>query len=442
MSRPRAFTVAVLFAQSLALGAAATVAQSPPSAPAGSSATASSGSGGGLGQSPGAVPSFGPVTLRTVEIPGTRLISMSPDGRWIVGAVPITGFYRGRLCVYEVETLAQRSCADLSGLGAGVRLADVTWSPDSRHLAFSEEAFKFLKDGDLWLMDAETGALTNLDDDHYQGAWAFKTIPGTITEPVSPTFTIDGQTVTYSRTTIIDGELAGNDIAEVAITGGTPTRLVEVPEQQPGVLYFGKRWAPDGSRLYYSYAFSDPTDPNNGIWVVAADGRGASQLVGASPELGSAPAVAAISANGDQLLAWYPIRASQATVDGGPVLALIDTSTGSSRLLRSTSSDAAPHAYVQMAAFSPDGSALLTVTDQTTPDHQVLIGAATGDSSVPVVSQGLPFAGPPDQGVMPTWASNGTVFIPGGPGLDTGTILTLPGSSVTSIALPSPSPAA
>jgi len=42
------------------------------------------------------------------------------------------------------------------------------------------------------------------------------------------------------------------------------------------------------------------------------------------------------------------------------------------------------------------------------------------------VPQGLPFAGPPDHGVMPTWASDGTVFIPGGAGLSKGTILTLP----------------
>ena len=430
MSRPRALRVVVLLTALVALGSA-TVAQSSPGVTrvAGPSAAPTGGpAGGDLDWPSSAPPSFGPVSLRTVEVPGTRLISMSPDGRSIVGVIPVSGYQHGQICVYDAVTLAKRSCADLSGLDAGLRLADVTWSPDSRWLAFSEEAFRYLKDGDLWLVDAETGALTNLDDDHYRGTFFQKPTAGTVTEPSSPTFTPDGRSVTYSRSTFVDGGPHGNDIASVPITGGTPTRLLQVTDQEPGVVYYGMRWSPDGRYLYYSYQDPDPSDSHNGIWVVGADGQGARHLVGGTTDSGGAPTVAGISPSGDLLLALYVARAVQYSREG-PILALVGTRSGSSAAVEPGAAAQVPNEYVAQAAFSPDGSGLLMVTAPPSPNHQVLLEAATRGTPVVVVPGGLPYAGWPDLGVMPTWASNGTVFIPGGPELSKATILTLPGSA-------------
>jgi dipeptidyl aminopeptidase/acylaminoacyl peptidase len=106
---------------------------------------------------------------RTIKLPDTRIISMSPDGRRIAGAQPVIGCQRGRLCVFAVTTLAQQSCVDLSPLEAGLRIEDVTWSPDGTRLAFAEDTFRVLRDGDLWVMDVATGALTNVDDDGFGG---------------------------------------------------------------------------------------------------------------------------------------------------------------------------------------------------------------------------------------------------------------------------------
>src|SRR5262249_37810201 len=95
---------------------------------------------------PGPTAEIGVAGPRAIELPDTRIISLSPDGRWLVAAKPATGYQRGQLCVYDVETLAQRACGDLSGLDSGLRVEDVVWSPDSSRLAFAEEAFKVLKD--------------------------------------------------------------------------------------------------------------------------------------------------------------------------------------------------------------------------------------------------------------------------------------------------------
>ena len=429
MPPTRAVPAAVLLATVLAVGSNGVVARWHVAAPslartpivASSIAPMSSAS-----PSPSTALSPEPVSVRTAEIPGARLISMSPDGRSIVGVVPLGNYSHGKLCVYDVATLAQRSCADLSGLDAGLMLREVTWSPDSLHLAFTELAFQVLRDGDLWLMDVATGALLNLDDDRYRGPWGLTKVPGTITEPMSPTFTPDGRAVTYARTTIVEGALAGNDIATVPIAGGPAVRLAQVTETEPGVVYDTMRWAPDGSRLYYSYAAPDATDSHNGIWSVAADGSGAHLLTGDTTGGGDAPAVASISPAGDLLLGWYPHRATQFPVRG-PILATMGTSTGTTHPIQPPGSLSAPAGFVQMAAFSPDGATLLLFTMGTEPDRQVLLRPTAGGSSVPIVPGGLPFGGTPDYPLMPTWASNGTVFIPGGAELSKGFILTTPG---------------
>ena len=47
----------------------------------------------------------------------------------------------------------------------GGRINALNWSPDSRWLAFAELWPQFMVDGDLWLVDAANGELTNLLDD-------------------------------------------------------------------------------------------------------------------------------------------------------------------------------------------------------------------------------------------------------------------------------------
>src|SRR6266508_3612872 len=102
---------------------------------------------------------------RDVELPDARIISLSPDATSLVAAKPASGYQRGHLCTYDVETLTERACADLSRLDSGLRIEDVVWSPDSSKIAFAEQAFVVLRNGDLWVMDAATGDMTDLTDE-------------------------------------------------------------------------------------------------------------------------------------------------------------------------------------------------------------------------------------------------------------------------------------
>jgi Tol biopolymer transport system component len=331
---------------------------------------------------------------------------------------------RGELCVYRVDTLAQQACADLSVLEAGIRLEDVTWSPDGSMIAFSERTFTTFQDGDLWLMDTATGTLANLDDDGFSGNLpVVRPNPdeALITAPVSPTFTPDGTAVTFSRSLFVDGQRAGNEIATVPVTGGEPERLVLVDDEQIGMVYFGIRWAPEGNVLYYSVHPADQDDARTGIWAVNADGTDAHLVAGPPDAESGGPALLQVSAQGDRLLAYYP-RVMGSYV-GRDAYALIDPVTGTQQRLIAPHTTKPSVEFILLASLSPDGSGVLEVVRNTSPNNQVLVRDLATGLETAVVPEGLAVAGPIEYGLIPTWAPDGTVFVTGGGALGEGTLL-------------------
>jgi Tol biopolymer transport system component len=369
---------------------------------------------------------------RAIEVPDSRIISLSPDGKWIAAAKPASGYPRGQLCVYDLETLAERSCGDLSGLEAGLRIEDVTWSPDGSRLAFAEQAFVLLRDGDLWLMDAATGAITNLDDDGFSGNIIRLTSDDEETDqavslPVGPAFSPDGRTIAFSRSIIQSGEWRGNDIAVVSVDGGEVETLTRVTVDVPGVVYLGVRWAPDGSRLYYAVHDPDRSQPRNGLWVVDADGLNQRQIVRQTDPEAGAPAVAQVAPDGKTLLVYYPIAAGRFVAGEVPIFAVVDAETGAVEPLLVRDPNAPEMAWVGLAVLSPDGTKVLTLTRLTNPDKQVWVEDVDGGNAVQL-GEPLIEAGWVALGLIPTWASDGSVLIPGGGAFSTATVLRIAGS--------------
>jgi dipeptidyl aminopeptidase/acylaminoacyl peptidase len=368
------------------------------------------------------------VDQRAIEIPDARIISMSPDGHWLLAARPAGDFAVGELCVFAVDTLAERACGDLSVLGAGIRLEDVTWSSDSTRIAFSERGFVTFEDGDLWLMDAATGALSNLDDDGFSGRipllsgeWPDEPV----TLPVNPAFSPDGTTIAFSRS-IMDGPKSRrNVIATVPVTGGEVTELVTVADQI-GIAYFGLAWAPDGSRIYFSVHQPKERDPGNGVWVVDAKGGDAQLLVGHYQD-SYGPAVLQVSNDGETLLLQDPAAFGQFAPQF-PIYATADTANGVPTPLVPLSPEIARGAVVAWAGLSPDGGSVLTLYRRSSPDLQAWARDVGGSVEVPLVPEGLPAAGPIERGLAPTWATNGTIFLTGAASYSTGTLLTIEGA--------------
>ncbi len=149
------------------------------------------GAGGWLAAVAQDAPTAGPV--REFGVEDGRVVGLSPDGTKYAVYIPNT-----ELCVFDAATLEQVSCASFENIRVRVRQDDIVWSPDSTRLAFAEQAFTFGDDGDLWVVDATTGELTNITDDGYSGGlFGFsEPLTATFSVDVAPAWTPDSQFIT------------------------------------------------------------------------------------------------------------------------------------------------------------------------------------------------------------------------------------------------------
>jgi tricorn protease len=123
----------------------------------------------------------GPVRL-TSRTPGVaeRYPTWSPDGRWLA-------YFSDRTGEYELTIRQADGSGDertVTALGAGYRYRPY-WSPDSRKLAFVDKAMR------IQIVDRETGAVTQVD----QGLWMFQGALNAFTVSWSP----DSRWLAYSR---------------------------------------------------------------------------------------------------------------------------------------------------------------------------------------------------------------------------------------------------
>ena len=366
------------------------------------------------------------VERRAIELPDSRLIGLSPDG----SAIAATDIGIDELCIYDAETLAERACADLAPLEAGLRFEDVAWSPDSSTLALTEHSFRLFRDGDLWLMDATTGALTNLTDDGVNGNIPFGDREAEFDElflDVAPTWLPDASGVTFSRSIWRNGDFAGNQIVTVPVGGGVPALLTTVTPDTPGVVYFGMRWTADGSRLYYAVNHPDQGYEQNGIWRVNADGSGAEKLAGVDSVLGL-PVLGGISPDGDTVLLYYLFAAGATGVSTGNLYALLDVPSGTMTSVTLESVEAPEVAGVWPATLSPDGRYVLYATRVTDPEFQIIVESVDGGVETNLVPEGLPGAATIDLAAPLIWSATGHVLI-NGPDFTTATLLTIEGGA-------------
>ncbi len=363
-----------------------------------------------------AMPTITLVEQRVIRIADSQLLSLSPDGGSIVVTRP-AGPMPTELCIHEVATLAVRICADVSDLDAGLWPDSVVWSPDSAWLAFAELWPMFLVDGDLWLMDASTGALGNLLDDGFSGALGEAaagelTWKGVITLPMYPTFTPDSAAVTFSRTTVQAGEFSGvGDIATLPITGGDAVTLGGSEREELVGEYRTMQWAADGSALYVSLVDQQASrlGPDSGIWVFEADGRHARQLLSITGRDDWPTRILAVSPRGERLLVSDP----RAAAGGAPLCAcsVVDGSTGAAEPIEPLGSEARQSTPITGAMLSPDGSLVITVSGHL--EKQVAVREVATSNETVLLREPSGTAPSDLAGEVLTWAQDDTVLVDG-----------------------------
>ena len=348
-------------------------------------------------------------TQRDLKIEGTRLISLSPDGKWLAAM-------RGTsACIIAVDTLADKQCAEVT-TGVLDRQSFV-WSPDSQRIAFTEDLPRRMIESDIWTLAVDSGQLTDLTPDNMSGG-IFK-LPKDSPDMLDtmPGWSPDGQSLIFSRS---DRNSGSTTLYRISVKGGSPEKILDAPGSGPLAMWYGPRWLSTGKIVYTVY-YPKQTEPTNGVWLADRNGQNAKQLLAPDPQLG-VPILADVSAKGDRALIWYIGAAQYGAKPNVAWVALLDLNNGETVPLKPAVEFLGP----TNAAFSPDGSKIIYVY-RSIADGQTLLAVRDVqggvDNNILTQSESLgTTTESPMQGL--NWVNNDTVYA-AGPGPGFGTLLTL-----------------
>ena len=353
---------------------------------------------------------------RPIALAGAQILSLSPDGRRLAARKDKA------LCLYDAATLAEQHCAELPNGQFDSR--GVAWSPDSTRIALTEDLYRLLVESDLWVMDASSGALTDLTDDGAIGSVLKPKTTGADPQfDAAPAWSPDSKTLIFARTPASRDRTA---IYRVAAGGGEAQLVWTVTTHGPFVLFYGLRWSLDGRHILYTLAHPESDNSRNGVWIVDQDGRNSRQLARATDKLLGYPMLIDVTARGDRALIWYYL-ASQLYVTKPNVsyYALLDLDTGAIEPLKQAAGDAREFFSPQNAIFSPDGSKLLYSYRDADLAARLVVRDLSGGPEQVLLSQPGKAIGASDFGQGLNWSADDTVYAAAGPG--SGLLLRLAG---------------
>lgn len=194
---------------------------------------------------------------------GARIISISPDGKTLVGIDNSDHlyFFKAGSNEFPVETNA------LPEVGV-INPYSVSWSPDSSRIAFSLDAWRLMRDSDIFVADVNSGELTNVTPEGHE-----KEADTLMNEPdvdidMFPVW-LDDDTLLFARHKGVDSspQLMTLSLADEGISPW-------INLGHAGIQYVGTPlWRlSDGSLV-----FSAPTDgrgrPGHRIMIISPDGE-------------------------------------------------------------------------------------------------------------------------------------------------------------------------
>jgi len=210
---------------------------------------------------------------------GATPVALSPDGQWIAGIDE-----EDRFCVWDVATLAPACIAEQQS----IHPESIAWAPDSSAVAYALDAFRLLKDSDIFVFELDTGKSVNLTDDGVEedlDPMSSEIVP----VDVLPAWSADSQWLTFARSNFAAPE-QGPDLMTIDRKGGEPERRFTVSDELGlaiGTPMFSLR---DGS-LLYAVTSGNLDHPDNGMWHLDASGEARQILPGLPTDAFPHPAI-------------------------------------------------------------------------------------------------------------------------------------------------------
>lgn len=351
-------------------------------------------------QTPEATPGASPVaadsewritTTREIDVDGEPLI-LSPDGQWLAGIGPEDD----SICVWDVETLAP-TCA-----GEGLRIVpfpmspSLVWAPDSSAVTFIDGTAQLVEPTEVMLFDVASGELSNLTNVGPRGG-----------EPIflGTAWTADSRRIVYST------------FSEIGWIDHISGELGQVPlgDQLSGA-FIG--WpivvTPDDTVIFRLERAGDD-EHVAGIWRIELDGSNLRKLyVEDDIAPSKSPVLLRVTADGDFASILSIEALGRNYLDNVFYLAELDDGEVTHLAIDGSRYVLGP------PVFSPSGSFALVHGGEDPRTLLHVLDLETGESSPVAGSRNEPYI--TWMLKSPTWAKNGTVFIPSDEG---GTLLTL-----------------
>jgi Tol biopolymer transport system component len=320
----------------------------------------------------------------------TRLLELSPSGEFVAGINDDE-----ELCTFAVPSGDEIACADVQQQNISVDFESISWAPDSSAFAFTVPAFAYFIDGDIWRFEAQSGELTNLTDDNFEGG-----LPLTgdleagqiINVDVAPAWSPDGKTIAFSRSIVtaetgLDGP---NELWSVDVASGDAKKIATVDERRTGVLYYGVVWSPDSGTIYATYDIFNDVDPNDdasGVHAIDVATGTDSLIAGRQADFDNdVPTVIDISPDGKTLVVCFAAYLGSSGMPAGGGYALLSIETG--ELTRvDPPADTDPNQAVAIApAFTKDGKSLVYSVMRLTAPGGLIVSRDLASGSEEVIA--------------------------------------------------------
>ena len=238
-------------------------------------------------------------------------------------------------------------------------------------------------------LDAASGALTNLTDDHFAGDLPFgEETPTPVFIDTQPAFSPDGSTIAFVRSGRIADIPFVTGIALFDLASGEVTSLPTLPADPIHTITGNLAWAPNGSQIWFTTAGIDET--TFGLWSVSADGSDPTMLTAPADDRNDEIQLLEVNPAGDLALVIFPGAMNRLQP---PFFGLVDLTTGAiDSFEQSTDLETG---FVYDATFAPDNRLVLLERipggDQSEDDVR-LLARQPGETEFTVLANGLPEA--------------------------------------------------